>query len=185
MDLARFPVIISAAASSPLGIAALVILVLGSIALAFFRGTHPKLRLLGFGALVAGLAVLLAVIGLLWHAPPGLSAPSAAAASVPWQKHWVNRTANLNWQTTLENFLDGTRPQFGSITGSVSGDADFHLWARADGNGPVWRVRSVLADNTNDWESLIARGAARSEVFVIGFVNYPPNRIYYLEASAR
>ena len=56
------PEVIRAAASSPLGILALMVLVLSSLALAFFKDADPKIRLCVFVLLFAGAAAFAAAV---------------------------------------------------------------------------------------------------------------------------
>jgi hypothetical protein len=76
----NLPAIIEKAATSPLGIAALIILLLSGLAYVFFRSAHEKVRIIIFLAMLSGLLVFsLIVISLYLFSTPPL--PGGASTS--------------------------------------------------------------------------------------------------------
>jgi hypothetical protein len=68
----NLPAIIQEAAKSPLGIAALVILLLSGLAYVFFRNAHEKVRIVIFLSMLSGLLVFSLIVIYLYlvQTPP-------------------------------------------------------------------------------------------------------------------
>jgi len=66
----NLPAIIEQAAKSPLGIAALIILLLSGLAYVFFRSAHEKVRIIIFLSMLSGLLVFSLIVIYLYLVPP-------------------------------------------------------------------------------------------------------------------
>jgi hypothetical protein len=114
--------VIKAAASSPLGILALMVIVLSTITLAFFRNTDVRIKMTVFVLLLAGVAGFAAVTMLRSAAPMPTPMPAIAkAAPIPKSAEQPNseRNEGVGYETTV-SATGNDATAIGTVNGDVT-----------------------------------------------------------------